>query len=131
VVKDHISPQNYDLPPINAGIYKNKEQHKKANPFRIKKITHVYHHIPPDFQALNYLIDHNVCDDQINRQLTTDKKSFQAVHINPQNNSLNVIIHKKKTHLELAQYLHAACFSPVKSTFKRAIKMTTFHPGQA
>jgi hypothetical protein len=80
------------------------------------------HKIPPAFKRLNYLIDHNICDDQIARQLTEDRNSFQAVRIAPQTNALNVIIHKKKTHLELAQYLHAACYSPVKSTFQRAIK---------
>ena len=37
-----------------------------------------------------------------------------------------MIIHKKKTHMELAQYLHAACFSPVHSTFEKAIKMNHF-----
>ena len=58
--------------------------------------------------------------------MTKDKKSFQTVSIAPQTNSLNVIIHKKKTRLELAQYLHAACYSPVKSTFKRAIRNNHF-----
>ena len=37
---------------------------------------------------------------------------------NPQ---LNVIIHKDKIHEELVTFLHAACFSPVVSTFIRAI----------
>jgi hypothetical protein len=37
-----------------------------------------------------------------------------------------VIIQKKKTHTELVQYLHAACFSPVKSTFEKAIKNKHF-----
>ena len=33
-----------------------------------------------------------------------------------------VIIQKKKTHIELIEYLHATNFSPVKSTFNKAIK---------
>ena len=124
VGKTHISPQNYDLSPA-IGIYKSVRQNKKLPLIKLKNQAPARHHIPHDFQRLNYLIDHNICNDQITRQLTKDKKSFQAVHIAPQTNSLNVIIHKKKTRLELAQYLHAACYSPVKSTFKRAIKITT------
>ena len=39
---------------------------------------------------------------------------------------MSVIIQKKKTHTELVQYLHAAAFSPVKSTFEKAIKKKFF-----
>ena len=39
---------------------------------------------------------------------------------------LNVIIRKKQTHKELAQYLHAACISPKPSTFIKAIKNDHF-----
>ena len=42
------------------------------------------------------------------------------------NNKLNVIIHKKSTNIELAQFLHGACFSPPKSTFIQAIKNGNF-----
>ena len=53
-------------------------------------------------------------------------------HVNIQHNnpSISVIIQKKKTHTELIQYLHAANFSPVKSTFERAIKRETTKLGQ-
>ena len=37
-----------------------------------------------------------------------------------------MIIQKKKTHTELAQYLHTACFPPVHSTFLKAIKKNHF-----
>ena len=37
-------------------------------------------------------------------------------------NKANVITRKKETHAELVNYLHAACYSPVKSTFVTAIK---------
>ena len=46
--------------------------------------------------------------------------------INKINQKLNVIIHKNKTKTELAQYLHAYCFSPTQSTFIRAIKNGNF-----
>ena len=37
-----------------------------------------------------------------------------------------VIIKKKQTHTDLASYLHAACFSPVRSTFASAISKNFF-----
>ena len=39
---------------------------------------------------------------------------------------MGVIIQKKKTHHDLVRYLHAACFSPVLSTWKKAIKNNNF-----
>ena len=38
----------------------------------------------------------------------------------------NVIIRKKETRKNLAKYLHAACFSPVKSTWEKAIDNKNF-----
>ena len=37
-----------------------------------------------------------------------------------------MIIKKKQIHTELVQYEHATCFSPVKSTFVKAIKNNFF-----
>ena len=39
---------------------------------------------------------------------------------------MTIIIQKKKTHTELAQYFHPACLSPVKSTFEKAINKNYF-----
>ena len=122
VHKTKMTSHNFQLPHTNAGMYKSAKK-LITSPVKQEKIkAPARHKIHPDFQSLNYLIDHNICDDQISRQISNDKKSFRSVSISPRTNSLNVIIHKKKTHLELAQYLHAACYSPVKSTFQRAIK---------
>ena len=60
----------------------------------------------------------------------TRKDASQYAPITLQSPSMAVIIQKKKTHTELAQYLHAACFSPVKSTFEKAINITTSKHGQ-
>ena len=59
-------------------------------------------------------------------QQQTDAKDCFPVKLAPENPSLSVIIRKKKNHLELAQYLHAACLSPVKSTMITAIKKNHF-----
>ena len=44
----------------------------------------------------------------------------------PKTPKLNIILRKKETHMNLVKYLHAACFSPVPSTFKKAIKKVFF-----
>ena len=59
-------------------------------------------------------------------QQQTDAKVYFPVKLAPENPKLSVIIQKKQTHLELAQYLHAACFSPVKSTIITAIRKHHF-----
>ena len=76
VIKNKITPQNYNLPRINPSLYKRKHNSKSIRPFRTQKIKHVHHHIPPDFKALNYLIEHSIWDEQINKQLIIDKKEF-------------------------------------------------------
>jgi len=40
--------------------------------------------------------------------------------------SLNVIVHKKRLKKDLIEYLHACCYSPVKSTWMKAIKKVHF-----
>ena len=41
-------------------------------------------------------------------------------------NKGSVIIRKRQTHTDLAEYLHASCYGPVKSTFLKAIKKGFF-----
>ena len=60
------------------------------------------------------------------KQQLTDAKEYFPVKLAPENPSLSVIIQKKNTHMELAQYFHAACLSPVKSTTITAIKKNHF-----
>jgi hypothetical protein len=43
-----------------------------------------------------------------------------------QQESANIIVQKDKTKTELAQYMHACAFSPVLSTFQKAICMGHF-----
>ena len=72
------------------------------------------------------LIDDNIDDELINNQQKSDAKLYIPVHISPDNPSLSVIIQKKKTRMELAQYLHAAYLSQIKSTMIAAIKKYHF-----
>ena len=57
-----------------------------------------------------------------NQQKQIDNNQTTHAILRPNNqHSVSVIIRKKQTHAELANYLHAACFSPVPSTFIKAI----------
>jgi hypothetical protein len=40
------------------------------------------------------------------------------------------LAHDNNNQKDLINYLHSACFSPVKSTWIKAIKMAVFHIGQ-
>ena len=79
VTKHAITPQNYDLPRISPGIYPNKHR-KIYKADQNTKIKHAHHHILPDLQALNYLIDHSICDEQIHQQLVQDRKHYTNFH---------------------------------------------------
>jgi hypothetical protein len=58
---------------------------------------------------------------------TSSTSSFSNTnHIQYPISSASVILRKRQTNIDLITYLHAACFSPVKSTFIRAIKNNHF-----
>ena len=57
---------------------------------------------------------------------THTSKEYSKTDLAPAAPSMSVIIKKKQTHTDLASYLHAACFSPVKSTFSQAISKHFF-----
>ena len=68
--------------------------------------------IAPHLQNLDGL-----CYDNIK----ANNQSFRAATIYKKN-TCAVIIRKRQTHTDLAEYLHAACYGPVKSTFLQAVK---------
>ena len=62
----------------------------------------------------------------INEQQNLNKKALLRVNIVKENPSINVIIRKNQTKMELAKYMHGALFSPVKSTLIKAIQNNHF-----
>ena len=60
-------------------------------------------------------------DIPVQRNSTPKQTILQSIP-QPKHHTLNVIMRKDKTKSDLVQYLHAACFSPTKSTFLSAIK---------
>ena len=69
-------------------------------------------------------------DVELSQNGTTHNSGKNMLPLHTQPNATeykaNVIIRKSQTKLELAQYLHAACWSPPISTFVRAIKNGNF-----
>ena len=125
VQKQAITLQNFRMPAIHPSIYPAKIEDKS-------NITHPSPRCKPKkinfIQELNQfheLIDHNILDNFLHKA-NKKKAHYCQTNLTPQNPSLAVIINKKRTHAELIQYLHAACFSPVKSTFEQAIKKNFF-----
>ena len=63
----------------------------------------------------------------LQQQQLCDQNEFTPVNITTtKSNKPNFIIRKKQTHTELVQYLHATYYSPVKSTWIKAIKNNSF-----
>ena len=58
-------------------------------------------------------------------------KKYHAIHMVALHPSLSVIIHKDTTKVDLAQYLHAACFHQLLAHGKKPSTTTIFPPGQA
>ena len=72
------------------------------------------------------------CIHLVRQQLHINKKAlnFKVAQLYPKDQKLAVIIRKKQTHRDLAKYLHAECYSPVKSTWEEAIKKDHFLRGR-
>ena len=94
----------------------------KSHPFQIirkeKKMSYGFS------KKINSSNEKEECFRLIDEQLKKDSNNFQVVNLVSE--KINIIIRKKQTHLDLARFLHAACFSPVPSTFIKAIKNNHF-----
>ena len=115
--KKHVTTKCCISPPIHPSLHTKRTEHDSkipsTKPFKPKKAR---------FTKLVTNTVEGIWEDEINHQL-----KYNALHKN--DHKLNVILRKKQTHVELASYLHAACFSPVPSTFIKAIKKDTSKAG--
>ena len=64
--------------------------------------------------------------DIIKKQIKQGAGQFRKIAVIPEQQKVSVIIRKKQIHINLLKYLHAACLSPVKSTWLKAIKKKNF-----
>ena len=78
-----------------------------------------YSSIHPHLRQLDTLAQENCDANNIYNKANFVRTSYP-------NNKCGVILRKRKTHTDLAEYLHAACLGPVKSTFLQAIEKGFF-----
>ena len=121
-----LSKFNHPLPPIHPGIYKSSPRIPTANIIKYKTSPPTKNRVAKLFRQFRQLIYDNIDYNIIEKQQQTDAQLYLPVKIALDNSSMLVIIHKKKTHMELAQYLHVLCLSPVKSTMITAVKQHHF-----
>ena len=77
-------------------------------------------------QQTKNLSQNDTFDKILYDELVKDKNIYGPAQVFEDTNLINIIIQKKKTHMELAQFLHGACFSPVTSSWTKAIKRGPF-----
>ena len=80
------------------------------------KIDRLHSPIAPHLRNLDGLCYENI---KANNQSSRPSKIYTK-------NTSAVIIRKRQTHTDLAEYLHASCYGPVKSTFIKAIEKSFF-----
>ena len=132
IYKDKIMGNNYPMPSIHPGLYAAKKHSTATKPAEnIAKVKV----LPKDTfrQQLSQfadIIDHNILDNFLEKAAKHNKREYIKADLQPAAPSMSVIIKKKQTHADLASYLHAACFSPVRSTFSKAISKKSSKHGQ-
>ena len=117
-IKTHLHPDNFVPNKVHPSLYSTRQSNHAT------RTNKIYHQLPKKKQPAK-VYPENI-DDIINQQLHVDNQHIKekeelftmASITNPQ---LNVILRKDKPHQELVTFLHGACFSPVVSTFIRAI----------
>ena len=115
--------------PKHTGLYAATTlptHHQSSNDYTLPKCicsTLHQHSLPP--LSINTLPPLNKCTTIIEKQLQQDNLADTQDTIVSQP-SINIIIQKNETKSNLINFLHAACFVPVKSTWLKAIKNNHF-----
>ena len=110
IKKSAITTQCCPSPPIHPSMYSSTNTEPKTKPKRVTFTPATHEHVACHLTHLSTLASYNQWNNELDSQQAWNTK-YKA----------NVILRKKQTHAELAKYLHAACYSPVTSTFTKAI----------
>ena len=128
IQKTQLHDNHFAMPDIYSDIYNKRVQNflpKKVTSQNIRSKNTGQCNLPAFLQNMNELVDIQETNYLVNTQLKQDRKDlFEKICIN--NPCINVIVRKTGLKSELAQFLHGACFSPVVSTFVKAIKNNHF-----
>ena len=115
IKKTEITTNCY-ISPSSLGALRQQQSFQKIQ-HEIKRVSNMTSHtIPTHLQCLGNL----AIDNDFNNTIEEHKQQVARNQIAHQ--KANLMPRKKQTHMELVQYLHAACFPPVLSTFKKAIQ---------
>ena len=112
--KTQIKIDNYITPIPHPSIYPSRiflayEQvyssifSKSSSSPRINLLTMAFKH-------MDQIIDHNECNHVITQQHNQGTKALVLIETIPNHPSLSLIIWENQTHIDLAKYLHSACF---------------------
>jgi hypothetical protein len=128
IAKVHVSKNNYQPPQLHPALYYNNTPRKPVWNVKkeINKVTPRINLLRKAFPRLHKLASHNECDQIIEEQEIIDHKCHIIAEIFRSHPTLSVIIRKNQTKADLARYLHAAWFSPVKSTWKKSTQNNHF-----
>ena len=130
IEKCKISPQNYHLPSHRPALQQKtttmpttiNSRRRQTSPKANSSID-IFEHELIFFMDIT---DNNILDIHLDKMKKDATTAYCRVNLQPKEPSLAVIIQKKKTHMELVQYMHATCFAPVKSTFEHEVKENVF-----
>ena len=136
IIKTTLTRDNYHFPPVHPGIYTeqtkpkhNDNLHKSREKCLSKNRSAVnrYARQINNIKTINE-ISKQECAHLIDIQLRQDEKKLPLATSDRllKRHKMAIIIKKKQTHHNLVRYLHAACFAPVPSTWKKAISNNNF-----
>ena len=113
------------MPPIHV-LSTHEENPKPNKPRRIqytkiKTIKIKTYHL---FDGVDTLVDQNMCNHIVDSQLKRNRTLIYST--SKLDKHINVILRKKDTHGDLADFLGCACFSPNISTFLRTVENNHF-----
>ena len=130
IVKRHLNNGNFQLPQTHAALYTVQQQQRVSHITRPKQRGQQsckQHTIKNNSNVNNISYQHcvNLVSAQLKQDITNAER-YQTATIFKKEQKLAVIIRKKETRRDLVRYLHAACFSPVTSTWEKAIRKNFF-----
>ena len=131
ITKTALSHDNFCVPRTHSGLYLQRRLSrytKTTRPTTLRKVsTSIRQRTTSDVRNVNN-ISKEECVHHITRQLQQDEQhisTFIPTKLD-KDHKMSIIIRKKQTHHDLIRYLHAACFAPVPSTWKKAIQNNNF-----
>ena len=123
---------NYNIPQIHPSMYIPLGQNPRPPESKVRHLQQIKKKTLEklDNETKRYSvkkINDSVLSTVTHQQKLQDvTKTYKQVPLTPTDKKISVIIQKKQTRVDLVCYLHASCFSPVPSTWIKAIQNINF-----